>query len=194
MTLTIPARLGWYLIDLRVNGDSTTTATTNAGIGVGEVVAAAGQSLVTDFWSTAASYDTSTLASLGVVASPYGSALASWDGAALPGATTAWEVPSDTGSYRSTFAAEFLRLVVAAAGVNAGLIGCGHSGTDISTYWLPGMTDFLRLSSLLSTAGGKFGTLSGVRVIMMPTPAPAPSTILRQLRSTPVISVRSSPA
>ncbi len=158
VTLTFPANRAWYLIDLRADGDDTTVVSTSAGIGVGEVIAAAGQSLATDFWSTAASYDTATLASLGVIPSPYASALASWDGAALPTASTSWEVPSDSGSYRSTFAAEFLRLVVAASGVNAALIGCGHSGTDISTYWLPGMTDYVRLTSLLATAGGKFAT------------------------------------
>ncbi len=158
VTLAVPANRAWYLIDLRANGDSTSVVSASSGIGVGEVIAAAGQSLATDFWSTAASYDTTTLAALGVVPSAYGSALASWDGAALPTAATPWEIPSDSGSYRSAFAAEFLRLVVLASGVNAALVGCGHSGTDISTYWLPGMTDYTRLVSLLATAGGKFGT------------------------------------
>lgn len=157
VTLVLPANKAWMLIELRANGDDTTIVSTSNGIGVGEVIAAAGQSLATDFWSTAANSDTATLASLGVVASPYGSALASWDGAALPTPSTAWEVPSDSGSYRSAFAAEFLRLVVGACGVNAALVGCGHSGTDISTYWLPGKIDYVRLQSLLATAGGKFG-------------------------------------
>ena len=131
---------------------------TAKGIGVGEVIAAAGQLLATDFWSTAANNDATTLAGLGIPVSPYSSALAAWDGADLPTFTTSWATPSDNGPYRSAFVAEFLPLVVAATGVNAALIGYGHSGTDIGTYWLPGLQDHSNLFSVVRTAGGKFGT------------------------------------
>ncbi len=158
LTLNLPANAAWYLIDLRANSDPATVVSTTSGIGVGEVIAAAGQSLAADFWSTAANGDGTTLASLGVAISPFGSALAAWDGGTLPSSLTNWAIPSDTGTYRSAFVAEFLRLVVSATGVAAALVGYGYSGTDIGTYWLPGQPDYANLISVLGTSGGKFGT------------------------------------
>ena len=158
LTLNLPANAAWYLIDLRANSDPATVVSTTSGIGVGEVIAAAGQSLAADFWSTAANGDATTLASLGVAISPFGSALAAWDGGTLPSSLTNWAIPSDTGTYRSAFVAEFLRLVVSATGVAAALVGYGYSGTDIGTYWLPGQPDYANLISVLGTSGGKFGT------------------------------------
>ena len=55
LTLMVPAAKAWFIIDLRANGDAATVVSTENAIGVGEVIAAAGQSLATDFWSTAAS-------------------------------------------------------------------------------------------------------------------------------------------
>ena len=122
LNLSVPATTAWYLIDLRANSDQTSVVSTSNKVGVGEVVAAAGQSLATDFWSNAANGDSTTLAALGVNVTPYGSALAAWDGGSLPTSATAWAIPSDSGPYLSTFAAEFLRLLVFATGVNAALV------------------------------------------------------------------------
>lgn len=152
VTLTLPANAAWYLLDLRANGDPASVASTTNQIGVGEVIAAAGQSLVTDFWSTDASGDPTTLASLGVVPSVYGAAFAAWNGnTALP----TWAVPADGGAYRSSFAAEFLRRVVAATGVNAALVGYAVNGTTIAT-WQPGQANDTALRAILTAAGGKF--------------------------------------
>ena len=74
VTLSVPANAAWYLLDLRANGDPASVVSTTNQIGVGEVIAAAGQSLATDFWDTNASGDTATLASLGVVPSAYSAA------------------------------------------------------------------------------------------------------------------------
>ena len=45
-----------------------------------------------------------------------------------------------------------------ATGVAAALVGYAHSGTDISSYWQPGLPDYAKLVSVLTAAGGKFGT------------------------------------
>jgi hypothetical protein len=147
INLDLPANTAWYIIDLRANGDASSTISLTSGIGVGEVIAAAGQSLAADFWSTAANSDATTLSGLGVSVSPFCSALAAWDGGSLPTSSTAWGTPSDNGVYRSSFAAEFLRLVIALTGVNAALVGYGHSGTDIGTYWLPGCPCRVKMSA-----------------------------------------------
>ncbi|MBN9563842.1 MAG: hypothetical protein J0H14_24430 [Alphaproteobacteria bacterium] len=150
--LTLPANAAWYLLDLRANGDPASVVSTSNQIGVGEVIAAAGQSLATDFWSTDASGDPATLASLGVVPSSYSAAFAAWNGnTTLP----AWATPADGGAYRSSFAAEFLRRVVAATGVNAALVGYAVNGTTIAT-WQPGQPNDTALRAILTAAGGKF--------------------------------------
>jgi hypothetical protein len=160
VTLTLPASGTWYLLDLRANGEYGSIATT-AKFGVGEVIAAAGQSLAADFWGTTESGDATTLAGAGTAADPRGTCLAAWDGAALPTAATAWASPADAGPYRSAFAAEFLRLAVAGTGVTCALAGYAYTGT-YSAQWLPvaasynGVGLFAALSSVLQAAGGKF--------------------------------------
>jgi len=152
ITLVLPANAAWYLLDLRANGDPASVVSTTNRIGVGEVIAAAGQSLATDFWDTNASGDTTTLANLGVVPSAYGAAFAAWNGnTTLP----TWAIPADGGTYRSSFAAEFLRRVVAATGVNAALVGYAVNGTTIAT-WQPGQPNDTALRAILTAAGGKF--------------------------------------
>ena len=152
VTLNLPADAAWYLLDLRANGDPASVVSTTNQIGVGEVIAAAGQSLATDFWSADASGDPTTLASLGVVPSPYCAAFAAWNGnITLP----IWATPADGGAYRSSFAAELLRRVVAATGVNAALVGYAVNGTTIAT-WQPGQPNDAALRAILTAAGGKF--------------------------------------
>ncbi len=154
VTLSVPANAAWYLLDLRANGDPASVVSTTNQIGVGEVIAAAGQSLATDFWDTNASGDTATLASLGVVPSAYSSGFAAWNGnATLP----SWAIPADGGAYRSSFAAEFLRRVVAGSGVNAALVGYAVNGTTIAT-WQPGQPNDTALLAILNAAGGKFSS------------------------------------
>ena len=122
---------------------------------MGEVVGAAGQSLAADFWGTDASGDTTTLAALGVEVSPFGSAFAAWNGATKP---IAWAIPSNGGMYTSSFAAEFLRLAVAATGVNVALVGYAFNGSTISA-WQPGQPNYLALTGILTQVSGGFGTL-----------------------------------
>lgn len=165
VTLTLPARQGWYYLDLRPNGENSGVVTLGP-FGVGEVIAAAGQSLACDFWGTSENGDgTSTLISNFVSPSPNSACLAAWDSGSLPNSTTAWQTPSDSGPYTSTFAAEFLRLAGPVTGVNCGLVGFAYQGTYMA-QWLAGATGIgspavvlnASLKNVLTAAGGKFGT------------------------------------
>ena len=155
IAIGLPANAAWYLIDLRADGDPASLVSTTNRVGVGEVVVAAGQSLAADFWGTDASGDKTTLAALGVEVSPFGSAFAAWNGITKP---IAWATPSDGGVYTSSFAAEFLRLAVAATGVNVALVGYAFNGSTISS-WQPGQSNYLALMGVLTQMGGGFGTL-----------------------------------
>ncbi len=163
LSVTVPARSGWSLVDVRANGDNTSTATT-AAFGVGEVIAASGQSLATDFWSTAATGDATTIAANSVVPSPFGTCLAAWDGGTTPSVQAAWLVPADGSIYPSTFCAEFLRLAVVGSGVNCGLVGYAWSGEPIASWAADGSGPKNAWTPLVATLdaavgqGGKFGT------------------------------------
>lgn len=164
VTLTLPANAAWYLIDLRANADAASVVSTTAPIGVGEVIVASGQSLATDFWSTYETGDTGTIAGNGVVPSPYGVCLANWEVGTAPAAGTGWVAPADGGAYKSSFAAEFLRLAVLGSGVNCSLVGYAYGGEPISSWAMTGGTPKPVWTTLTSTldnalgAGGKFGT------------------------------------
>ncbi len=163
LSIQVPARVGWSVIDVRADGDDSSIATTGA-FGVGEVVAASGQSLATDFWTTSATSDPATLADCGVASSPYGTCLAAWDGGTVPLAQSAWAAPGDRTSYSSAFCAEFLRLVVSVCGVNCGLIGYAWSGEPITSWAADGSgpkNAWAPLTATLDAAvgqGGKIGT------------------------------------
>jgi hypothetical protein len=165
IVLQLPANAEWYLLQFRAEQDSTSVVSTSNSIAVGEVIAAGGQSLAADFWGTTESGDATTLASLGIQPSPYTSCLASWDNllpsGSLPNATTPWYTPSDAGPYSSSFAAEFLSLLVAKTGVAAGLVGYAYTGTYLG-QWLPGAVAYngqqlySNLTAILTAAGSKY--------------------------------------
>ncbi len=152
----LPARAGWSLIDIRANGDDLSIVTTGP-IGVGEVIAATGQSLATDFWTTLATGDTATLSSCGVAPSPYGVCLAAWDGAPAPSPGMAWLVPGNTSAYNSTFCAEFLRLAVIGCGVSCGLVGYAWSGEPIASWAADGSGPRNVSAPLISTLDAAVG-------------------------------------
>jgi hypothetical protein len=159
----LPAAAAWFLIDVRADGDDSSVETTNP-IGVGEIIAASGQSLATDFWTNSNTGDTNTLAACGVAPTAYGVCFASWDGAAPPASDAAWSVPADASVYKSTFCAEFLRLAVLGAGVVCALIGYAWSGEPIASWRADGSGPkdaWTPLKTTLDNAvgeGGKIGT------------------------------------
>lgn len=162
LTPSFPASQYRYLLDVRVGGGSPAGAPAVLGtqaFGVGEVVAAMGQSLAVDFFST--SYGgTATLASLGITPYPTSPVLATWsdNAGAISNAPPGWAAPADGGTYRSAFAAEFTRAMSSALGVPVALVGHARGGMAIAGLQA-GTTDGMQLRSVLAASGGKFSTL-----------------------------------
>jgi hypothetical protein len=150
----ISARLGWYFIDLRCNQDSSQTVAGTARVGVGRVIAAAGQSLCTRMFGKMDG-QTATNASLEVAISPYGSVYAIYYDGQRAVRVANWAHPADGSAYDSTFATEFLRREIQIFGVNCAFIGAPVSATSIST-WLPGAANNMQLKAVLARAGGSW--------------------------------------
>lgn len=162
VSMSLPASGKWYLMDLRANGDSV-SVWTSPQFGVGEVVAVAGQSLAMDIFGTLASTDATTIAAAGGSVSPGTTVYAAYGQLATPTAAPyypvpGWAGPADGTNYQSTFVAEFGRLVNAQAGVVCALVGYAVGSSSIS-QWQPGQAFNTTLKSILTAAGGKFGTL-----------------------------------
>jgi len=77
---------------------------------------------------------TTTNLSLGVATSSYGAVYATYTDGQRTISTPAWTMPDDGTNYDSTFAAEFLRLEIAASGVPTALVGHSHGGQAISSF------------------------------------------------------------
>jgi len=175
VALTAPAGLYKYLVDIRANHDDASVKSTNGAVMVGELIGFAGQSLAEDMVSTAASADPATIASLGLVASPWGYVFASYasnsgayppvaDGADVNYPPTTFEIPRDSGgiAFKSSFSVEYLNRLISMSGVPCAMTGYAVGGTAIDS-WLPGYTGpnqghWDKLVHVLTLAGGKFGT------------------------------------
>lgn len=146
----VDARLGWFYLDLR--GPGTQWALGTSLIGMGALTAVSGQSLAVRMFGRMDG-QTTTLGDLEVVASANGRVFATYDDAQRTVSSAAWAEPADGSDYDSTFAAEFLRLQIAAVGVNCGLIGHARGGESISVF-VPGGSENAQLRANLDAAGG----------------------------------------
>lgn len=147
----VSARLGWFYVDLSVDGTTWMNGTTL--VGMGRVVAAGGQSLAVRMFGRMDS-QTATNASLGVTISPNGSVYGTYFDSQRSVTTPAWALPADASNYDSTFAAEFLRLEVAAAGVNCGLVAAHPVGGQSITTFIPGGSNNANMRARLDEVGG----------------------------------------
>lgn len=147
----IDARLGWFYVDLSVDGTTWMNGTTL--VGMGRVVAAGGQSLAVRMFGRMDS-QTATIASLGVTINPNGSVYGTYFDSQRSVTTPAWALPADASNFDSTFAAEFLRLQVAAAGVNCGLVAAHPVGGQSITTFIPGGSNNANMRARLDEAGG----------------------------------------
>lgn len=147
----IDARLGWFYLDLSVDGTTWMNGTTL--VGMGRVVAAGGQSLAVRMFGRMDS-QTATIASLGVTISPNGSVYGTYFDSQRSVTTPAWALPADASNFDSTFAAEFLRLEVAAAGVNCGLVAAHPVGGQSITTFIPGGANNANMRARLDEVGG----------------------------------------
>jgi hypothetical protein len=120
---------------------------------MGRVVAVAGQSLAVRMFREVGD-DATTISSLGITVGPNGVCFGTADGFPSPG--TSWVLPADhsgTLKYDSAFAAEFLNLQVAAAGVNCAQVGCPVGSTSI-TAWIGTGAQVSTLHGLLDAVAG----------------------------------------
>lgn len=153
-TLTLPsvdARLGWVLVDLSGNGSTPQLGT--SPVGMGRVVAAAGQSLAVRMFGRMDS-QTTTMSSLGVTISPNSSVYGTYSDSQRSVSSPAWAIPADASNYDSAFTGEFLRLQVAAAGVNCGLVAANPVGGQSITTFIPGGGNNSGLRARLNEVGG----------------------------------------
>lgn len=155
LNVTVPARLGWFYVDIR---DATTgwqNGTTL--VGMGRLIALSGQSLAARAYKrTGAS---GTFASNGLTPPANGSCLAGYGGGSpsyTPTVSTMpWQQFADGGTYDAPFGSELLRAQISASGVNCGLIGHAVGSTAISS-WANGQANNTYLKSVLARAGGAF--------------------------------------
>jgi hypothetical protein len=146
----VPARLGWYLLDVRANGGAPVLG--KARIGMGRVIAMSGQSQAVRQFGKMPSY-TGTNASLGVAIEPNSAVYARYSDSSRSVTTPAWAIPADASNYDSTFAAEFLRRQVADRGVNCAMVGHSVGSTAIAA-WQPGQQNNTDLRAVLDAVGG----------------------------------------
>lgn len=152
----VSARLGWFYIDVRANGDNGSIAMGSTRIGMGRITALAGQSLA--LRSMGKSGDAATLASAGIVIDPHCTVYAPLTDFQRALNPPLWATPADGGNYDAGMVAEYLRRDVAAYGVNCGVIGHAVGSTAIAT-WLPGQPNNLALHQVLAQAGGAWEVL-----------------------------------
>jgi hypothetical protein len=146
----VPARLGWMKIQLRSNGSASVLTYPNI-VGMGRVIALAGQSLATRTFSRVG--DTTTLASLGITPNPAGRVFATYGDLTPTVTTPVWELPSDSGTYRSAGAATLLNDQITRSGVNCALVGHARGSTKISAF-VPGGAENPALRNVLAAVGG----------------------------------------
>jgi hypothetical protein len=148
---TVPARLGWNRIQLRVGGDDTQVVAGANRFGVGRIIAMCGQSQAVRQIFRSTGY-TGTMSSNGVTVSPFGMVYATFaDG--IVKVTPVWALPADGTDYSSTFAGEILARNVTLSGVNCALAGHAVASTPIAT-WQPGQFNNTNLTNVLDGAGG----------------------------------------
>lgn len=155
LNVTVPARLGWFYVDVRDAVTGWQNGTTL--VGMGRLIALSGQSLaVRAYNKTGAS---GTFASNGLTPPANGSCLGGYGGGSPvynpTVSTMPWQQFADGGTYDAPFGSELLRAQIATSGVNCGLIGYAVGSTPISS-WANGQANNTYLKSVLARAGGAF--------------------------------------
>ena len=146
----VDVRLGYDYLDLSPDGVTWQNGTVE--VGMGGVVAGAGQSLAVRMLGKMPTY-TGTNASLGVSIEPNCSVYATYTDTARTVSTPVWTVPADGSIYDSTFVAEYLRLKVAATGFNWSFVGHARGSQSITAFINSG-SETTALRANLQAAGG----------------------------------------
>jgi len=151
----VDARLGWFYLDLSPDGSTWQNGT--VPVGMGRLVAFAGQSLQVNMLVKV--HDNTTLAALGVSIPANGRVYASWDAGGSNVGIAAWRAITDADTsatvINSAGVTEFLNLQIAASGVNCAAIGHAEGNTAIAV-WQPGQSRYSALQATVAGAGGAF--------------------------------------
>jgi hypothetical protein len=153
----VDARLGSFFLDL--SGDGVTFINGTTAVHMGALHLVAGQSLM-DRMIRVQDTGNPTLATMGQTINPNGFVYASYSGDAniqtpAQAATGGWKLPADSSVYDSAGAAEFLNLTIIMKGVSCGFVGNAVGGTA-SSSWLPGQTNYINLTTIITATGGGF--------------------------------------
>ena len=147
----VPARLGWLTIQFRTNGAAAIHSYANA-VGVGRVIALAGQSLAVRMFAKMDS-QTTTLTDLGIAPDANGVVFGTYQDSQKTDLAAAWALPGDSGKYDSAAAAVLVKDQVAAHGVTCALVGHARGAQAISAF-LTGGTENTPLLAVLDAVGG----------------------------------------
>lgn len=154
-SVTVPARLGWSVIDIAPSATGPWVSGTTR-FGVGRVILGVGQSQI---GRLASKVDTAggTIAALVSSPTPYGSVRNHYTGNGFDLETKAagWQIPSDTEGaaiYNGVGAAELLKLQVEKHNVTCAWVCYGRSGGMVSDL-LAGISQ-TNMRNLLTEAGG----------------------------------------
>lgn len=148
INIPVPARLGWYLLDIAPSADGPWTLGTSR-IGMGRVIAFMGQSQ-----AAIAVGLTGGWGGLGITPPANGSLLARYRWGQGENLAPEWGLTNGgSGSYRGAFAGEILNRQIAASGVNCAIVGCAEGGATVATF-LPGAENGINLFNVLAAVGG----------------------------------------
>lgn len=147
----VPARRGWLTIQLRTNGATTVHSYANP-LGVGRVIALAGQSLAVLLFAKMDS-QTTTLTDLAIAPDANGVIYGTYQDSQKTDLTPAWAFPTDSGKYDSAGAAVLLKDQISAHGVTCALVGHARGAQAISAF-VPGGTENTPLLAVLDSVGG----------------------------------------
>ena len=152
----VDASAEWVYLDLKGSDGAWKLGT--VPVGMGAVLAMAGQSLAVNTFLKAGDPST-TIAAVGGTINPGGRVLASYTGSSNSATATNWtsvtDVANANGVYNSAGAAELLNLMATKLGVVCGLIGHAVNATALAT-WLPGQPNHTELARVITLAGGAF--------------------------------------
>jgi hypothetical protein len=147
----IDARLGWFYVDFAPSASGPWTEGSNR-IGMGRVVAMAGQSLASRMFDPL-NFDSTTITGAGARVSEYTSIFATYDDHPSDVTTAAWTQSAETGSYDGAGIAEYLYLQANAHGVNCAIVGHVKGSTSILDFISPN-TENTNLMAVLDALDG----------------------------------------
>jgi carbohydrate esterase-like sialic acid-specific acetylesterase len=147
----VDARLGFFYLDL--SGDGSTWTNGTVPIAMGMVGLLSGQSLMVRMFAT--QEDATTITGAGATVPANGRVFSSIEAGGDP-TPSSWRQPDDaTDDLPGAGVCELMNLLIAAAGVNVGIVSRAVGATAI-TEWLPGQTLGDELLDTADAGGGKY--------------------------------------